>query len=134
MGSVYSTADAPDVIVDDELLHSEEKEIQTIQNNKNTIHTKKPQDYIYALSVDDNVECFSTNRKNIEKTVEFYKNKISMSSFISNEILYSEIADKDTVRMYTRTIGQPLYNKDKLISVLKIIKVPYYLSKILGAK
>jgi hypothetical protein len=102
------------------------------KQSSSVITVIQPQDYVYVLTQDDKPECFSVHERDIRKALEKYKNKLLVSSLLYNESPYSDDIDENTVYIYSRSTNQPLYNKGTLVTVLKIIKVPFYLSKIIG--
>lgn len=103
------------------------------QSSSSVITVIPPRDYIYVLLKDNEIECFAIKKKDIYTAMERYKNKILVSSILSNEVSYTDKINTDTIHIYSTPRNQTVYSKGRLVSVLKITKVPFYLSKIIGS-
>jgi hypothetical protein len=119
--------------------YQEDDVFETIPEEKNTdqssslITVIQPRDYIYVLLKDNQIECFAIKKKDIHTAMERYKNKILVSSILDNEVSYTDKINTDTIHIYSTPRNQTVYSKGRLVSVLKITKVPFYLSKIIGS-
>ena len=79
----------------------------------------KPRDSIYVLLKDDTTVCFSTNKKDIIRMIRFYKTQITRI----NKKLFSVVED-NVLNIYER--NNFIFNYNRLISSLKIVKIPHF--------
>lgn len=79
----------------------------------------KPRDSIYVLLKDDTTVCFSTNKKDIIRMIQIYKTQITRI----NKKLFS-VVEGNVLNIYER--NNFIFNYNRLISSLKIVKIPHF--------